>query len=191
MQLYSEKRRQSRYKSLKPLDKHATVRNQIDIDMAILMQDVEENKNTSITFKNKQYVEKHRTMRVNPKKDYAKIISGRDGTSKCSCYFFFTYIIFVKRSIDLFFSHFLSILIFFHILPHILPPLSILSFPPTQVTSLLLLPGPNSSLLFAVAMNSMLVHLSKTVVLIRTMLTNLHAVLMQPLLEETKEYVVL
>ena len=105
--------------------------------------------------------------------------------------YFFTYIIFVKRSIDLFFSHFLSILIFFHILPHILPPLSILSFPPTQVTSLLLLPGPNFSLLFAVAMNSMLVHLSKTVVLIRTMLTNLHAVLMQPLLEETKEYVVL
>jgi ankyrin repeat protein len=66
------------YAKLKPIDKHAGKRVALDIDMKLLLQQVDEIKATSATFKNIAYVEKYRSQKLLPTKCYARAISDLD-----------------------------------------------------------------------------------------------------------------
>ena len=79
MATWEEIQQKTVYAKLKPPDKHFSLRKSIDEEMAVLLQDVEAIENTSVTFKNRQLVTKHRTSKLKSKKEYGKITGGRDG----------------------------------------------------------------------------------------------------------------
>ena len=66
------------YSKLKPIDKHAARRNSIDQDMTEILSELKAITETSITFKNQQFVTKYRTEKLKPIRTYARATGGRD-----------------------------------------------------------------------------------------------------------------